>query len=192
MKKLFSAAIAAGMALATAAHAAMVITVTEVNGDVVMTGSGVVVDENREDFNGSGSVYGAGSTNDNSVNEAYSIVGPTTDYMDVSSTAYGGAVTSLESVELKHTGNSFGYRTFSEGDTLLYVDGDYKTGAELEFTWIFRNYTVETLGTIFGTVYQTNSNSLTLIDGRPVPVPGALPLFLGVIGAGAAWRKKQR
>lgn len=194
MKKLFSAAIAAGLALATAAHAAMVITVTEVDGNVVMTGSGFVVDEGRLDIDGSDSRYNAGYNEFSSYSEnyAYSLDDPS-DIMIGSSDVYGAVVTSLESVNLEHEGDNYGHYTTTDGGTTrIFIDGEYETGDELEFTWIFRDITVEDLGTIFGTVFETEYNSLVLMDGRPVPVPGALPLFLGVIGAGAVWRKKQR
>ena len=194
MKTLLTAVMAAGLALATAAHAAMVITVTEVDGDVVMTGSGKVFDENRDDLNGPGSRYEAGSRvfDDLSENYAFSLSG-SSDVMTVTSNVYGAVVTSFSSVELDHDGDDYGFYTSTDGGyTQIFTAGDHVEENPIKFTWTFSGFTVETLGTVFGTVFDTGTNSLVIEDGRPVPVPGALPLFLGVIGAGAAWRRKQR
>ena len=206
MKKLFSAAIAAGLALATAAHAAMVITVTEVDGDVVMKGIGRVVDENRTDYNGKGDFNLAFSDVTSSYDYHYAIgMGPY-DYMSITPSVFGGgAVTSgAGEVGFEKSGDDYGHETVDYDDTsiadstTIFIDEDYKSGDDIKFMWTFRDQTVGTLGTVFGMAFETNKNSLKIVDGRglddawAVPVPGALPLFLSMIGAGAAWRRKQR
>ena len=221
MKLILAAAAAATFSLASADAGVITLTVTEENGNVVVHGSGSV--DTSGQVSGSNDFltdyYTYSETTETDVSEsaqtaAYGMGSGWGYVFDDSSTDMGSAVLTNSYADFDASGDKFGFNVsfstvygFSSASSSIFFDENADNPEDLEFTWTFLGETIESLGTVFGYVFATDSNAVRIVDGRKlrnsgqglgrfgddtVPLPAAFPLFLTAMAAFGALRQKRR
>jgi hypothetical protein len=188
------ALLAASIALPERARAAVIITVSEVNGDVVVSGSGTL---NLAGLTGSGST---------SVSPRFILSNIMIAGASGTVTSYQGATYTdgnfRSAISIISASSSSGTTlALSTANGVISVSSSYVSGSELSFTSTYNNQTLSSLKLITGTYVWSwgsgdTADSITLIIGSvasAVPEPGTLSLFgLGLGGLGLIRRRQRR
>ena len=178
---------AATLALATASHAAIVITLQQVGANVVETGSGSA-NLTALTFVGNGTFSGAVIPN---VGNSQAIVGPSVNApVSIFTGASGPTNFGLGSGAFASSGTGAVFGIFQDGTRLVVPQG-YVSGTALSGTSTLNGATFASLGIIAGTYVWTwgagaTADSLTLnaiAAAAPVPEPGSA--LAGMLALGA-------
>jgi hypothetical protein len=169
---------------ASGAHAEFIMNVQQVGPDVVVTGSGTL------DLTGLSQTGSAGAFGEMNPSDGAMIGGPTADVylVDIYSGASGPGSFGNGSDSYGNSGTGDVAGVFDNGGIgEIFVPSGYSSGDPLSNSTTYDNATLASLGLAVGSyTYTWNpgpSDDSLVVNIGTTPLPGALPLFAGGLGA---------